>query len=57
MKGSCHEEEAPFHIYLEFENIREAKELATELAQWRPMGGHSPNALRLLELLRGDNKK
>lgn len=57
MNGNYREEEAPFHVYLEFENIREAKELALELSQWTPMGGRSENAIRLFALLRGNDKK
>jgi len=57
MNGSSHQEEAPFHVYLEFENLREARELAVELAMWTPMGGHSENALRLFDLLRNNESK
>lgn len=53
MKGSSYEEEAPFHVNLEFENIREARDLAAEISQWTPMGGHSANSLLLISLLRG----
>lgn len=54
MNGTAWEERVPFHVKLEFEDRDEAKELATELMQWKPTGGWSDKALSLFELLRSE---